>query len=98
SDALADWIARATGAQITADKGRAGGGAAREGGQVDLRYPDGRTESCFLTHDAREDVGVERLSGFLAEASAIAALAEVDAHRGGMKVPRVIAYDADLKV
>jgi aminoglycoside phosphotransferase (APT) family kinase protein len=98
SEQLATWITTATGAEIMAYKGRAGGGASREGAQVDLRYADGRTESCYLTHDAREDVGVERLSGFLAEASAIAALAEVDKQRGGMKVPRVIAYDVDLKV
>jgi aminoglycoside phosphotransferase (APT) family kinase protein len=97
-ETIATWIVQATGAEIIVYNGRAGGGASREGGIVDLRYPDGRTESCYLTHDTREDVGVERLSGFMAEASAIAALAGVDAQRGGMKVPRVIAYDADLKV
>ncbi|MET0377668.1 MAG: phosphotransferase family protein [Spongiibacteraceae bacterium] len=98
SETLATWIQQATGAEIVGYKGRAGGGASREGAQVDLRYPDGRNESCYLTHDTRADTGVERLSGFLAEASAIAAIAAVDAERGGMKVPRVIAYNVDLKV
>jgi hypothetical protein len=40
SDSLHDWITAATGAQVTAFKGRAGGGATREGAQVDLAWPD----------------------------------------------------------
>ena len=99
SDDLFNWVQRATGAKITAFKGRAGGGASREGAQIDLRYADGRSESCYMTYDLRAEGASDRLSGFLAEASAIAAVyAASQKNPNAMKVPRVLAYDADLKV
>lgn len=91
-DTIAQWIIDATGAEIASSKGRAGGGASREGTQLTLRYPNGHEEPCFLTYDLRDEGASDRLSGFLAEASAIAAL-----EHSAMKVPRVIAYSTDHK-
>lgn len=98
SDALYQWIARATGAELAAFRGRAGGGASREGAQLELAYPDGRRDPCYLTWDLRAAGASDRLSGFAAEASAIAAVyAASQKNPNGMQVPRVIAWDAGLR-
>lgn len=98
SDALYRWITQATGAEVAAYKGRAGGGASREGAQLELEYPDGRREACYLTYDLRDADASDRLSGFAAEASAIAAVyAASQKNPNAMQVPRVIAWDADMR-
>lgn len=98
-EAIHDWIRRATGAQVVDFRRRAGGGASREGAQLVLCHPEGRREPCYLTHDPRPADSSERLAGFAAEASAMAAVhAASVGDAGGMRVPRVIAWDAELRV
>ena len=87
------WIEQETGARIVSVALRTGGGASREGAFVDLSYPDGKGRSCYLTYDLRPGNSSDRLAGFAAEASVIAA---VKSH--GVRVPGMVAWDAALQV
>lgn len=76
---LADRIEAATNARILAVRPRGGGGASRQGAEIDLRWPDESTSSAYLNHDvhragagdddafAREAAILRALSGPLAE-------------------------------
>lgn len=85
------WVRSHTGAEITALKSRAGGGASREGAQVALRFPDGTERQCYLTYDLRPEAASDRLAGFRAEASVLTAL------QSHVKVPEMLGYSAELR-
>lgn len=85
--AVLQWVAELTNAEIVDVQARAGGGASREGAQITLRYPDGHQRVCYLTYDLRDADGSDRLVGFRAEASTLAALQATD-----IKVPGLLGY------
>lgn len=82
------WVERVSGAQLARCELRPGGGASREGAFVELRYEDGRVRLCYLTYDLRAEIQSDRLVGFAAEASAIAALQGT-----AVRVAGLVAYD-----
>lgn len=70
---LAAAVESASGARITAVRPRGGGGASREGAELDLVWPDGRTASAYMNYDVHK-AGAGDDAGFLREAAALRAL------------------------
>ena len=50
-EGLAARLETQTGARIIAVRPRAGGGASRDGAEIDLLWPDGRTQDAYLTYE-----------------------------------------------
>lgn len=66
-------VEAASGATITAVRPRGGGGASREGAELDLAWPDGRTASAYMNYDVHK-AGAGDDAAFLREASILRAL------------------------
>lgn len=70
---LASAVESASGARIIAVRPRGGGGASREGAELDLLWPDGRTASAYMNYDVHK-AGAGDDAAFLREAAVLRAL------------------------
>lgn len=70
---LAAAVETASGAQVTAVRPRGGGGASREGAELDLHWPNGRTASAYMNYDVHK-AGAGDDAAFLREAAVLRAL------------------------
>ncbi len=84
-------VEAASGARITAVRPRGGGGASREGAELDLAWPGGRTASAYMNYDVHK-AGAGDDAAFLREASILRALSGPLADAG----VRVAPYFASL--
>jgi len=66
-------VEAASGATITEVRPRGGGGASREGAELDLAWPGGRTASAYMNYDVHK-AGAGDDAAFLREASILRAL------------------------
>jgi prepilin-type processing-associated H-X9-DG protein len=72
-EGLIEAVEAKTGATITAITPRGGGGASREGAELDLRWPDGRVQRAYMNYDIHR-AGAGDDASFLREAAVIRAL------------------------
>ncbi|WP_422062424.1 phosphotransferase family protein [Sphingopyxis sp.] len=72
-DGLAAAVEAASGAGITAVRPRGGGGASRDGAELDLAWPDGRVASAYMNYDVHK-AGAGDDAAFLREAAVLRAL------------------------
>jgi prepilin-type processing-associated H-X9-DG protein len=72
-DGLADSVEAETGATITAITPRGGGGASREGAELELLWQDGRSQRAYMNYDVHR-AGAGDDASFLREAAIIRAL------------------------
>ena len=87
-DGLFDAVQSASGTTIEQVRPR-GGGASREGAELDLRWPDGRTKTAYLNYDVHR-AGAGDDDAFLREAAIIKSLS--GQHKAaGVKVAPFIA-------
>ncbi|WP_260582907.1 hypothetical protein [Sphingopyxis sp. PET50] len=70
---LAAAVETASGAHIVAVRPRGGGGASREGAELDLLWPDGRAASAYMNYDVHK-AGAGDDAAFLREAAVLRAL------------------------
>lgn len=70
---LAAAVETASGARVTAVRPRGGGGASRDGAELDLAWPDGRTASAYMNYDVHK-AGAGDDAAFLREAAVLRAL------------------------
>src|SRR5215207_5668836 len=66
-------LERDAGAMIVGVRPRGGGGASRDGAEIELRYPDGSVRHGYFGYSARAE-GARRRPGFQREASVLKAL------------------------
>ncbi len=72
-ECLTKAVEDATGAAITAITPRGGGGASREGAELDLGWQDGRTQTAYMNYDVHR-AGAGDDAAFLREAAILRAL------------------------
>jgi hypothetical protein len=72
-EGLAAAVEFASGARVTAVRPRGGGGASRDGAELDLAWPDGRTASAYMNYDVHK-AGAGDDAAFLREAAVLRAL------------------------
>lgn len=70
---LAPAVEAASGARVVAVRPRGGGGASREGAELDLAWPDGRAASAYMNYDVHK-AGAGDDAAFLREAAVLRAL------------------------
>jgi aminoglycoside phosphotransferase len=70
---LAAAVETASGARVTAVRPRGGGGASRDGAELDLAWPDGRTARAYMNYDVHK-AGAGDDAAFLREAAVLRAL------------------------
>ncbi|MEW6404175.1 MAG: phosphotransferase family protein [Chloroflexota bacterium] len=88
-DGLFDAVQFASGATIEQVRPRGGGGASREGAELDLRWPDGRMQTAYMNYDVHR-AGAGDDDAFLREAAIIKSLS--GQHKAaGVKVAPFIA-------
>lgn len=88
-DGLFDAVQSASGTMIVAVRPRGGGGASREGAELDLRWPDGRVQTAYMNYDVHR-AGAGDDDAFLREAAIIKSLS--GQHKAaGVKVAPFIA-------
>lgn len=92
---LAAQIVETTGAVISAERARGGGGASRQGAEVTLRYPSGEEQRCYLAWDERAG-DPSRLAYFERETAILAALSDPFAGRGVTVAPLVVSFPSHL--
>jgi len=85
-DGLASAVEAASGASVVAVRPRGGGGASREGAELDLLWPDGRTASAYMNYDVHK-AGAGDDAAFLREAAVLRALSGPLAHVGVRVAP-----------
>lgn len=88
---LASAVQDASGARIVTVRPRGGGGASREGAELDLAWPDGRTASAYMNYDVHK-AGAGDDAAFLREAAVLRALSGPLAKSG----VRVATYFASV--
>jgi aminoglycoside phosphotransferase len=93
ADDLVARLEAKTGAKIGDVVPRGGGGASRQGAEVTLTWPDGRTQRCYLAYDSRAG-DPRRLPFFTREVAVLAALSGPWANRR-VKAPRLVAHDTE---
>jgi Phosphotransferase enzyme family len=94
-DGLASSVEAASGATITAIRPRGGGGASREGAELDLRWSDGRTQTAYMNYDVHR-AGAGDDAAFLREAAVIKALS--GQHKAaGVRVAPFITAIPDMR-
>lgn len=92
---LASQVETASGASITDIRPRGGGGASREGAELELLWPDGRTQRAYMNYDVHK-AGAGDDVAFLREAAILAALS--GQHRNaGVRVAPFIAALPDMR-
>ncbi|HEY9092528.1 phosphotransferase family protein [Parasphingorhabdus sp.] len=72
-EGLAAAVEAASGARITAVRPRGGGGASRDGAELDLAWPDNRTARAYMNYDVHK-AGAGDDAAFLREAAVLRAL------------------------
>lgn len=72
-EGLAAAVETASGARVTAVRPRGGGGASRDGAELDLAWPDGRAASAYMNYDVHK-AGAGDDAAFLREAAVLRAL------------------------
>jgi len=72
-EGLASAVEAASGARILAVRPRGGGGASREGAELDLAWPDGRASRAYMNYDVHK-AGAGDDAAFLREAAVLRAL------------------------
>lgn len=72
-DGLFDAVEQTTGAQIVEVRPRGGGGASREGAELDLRWGDGTLQTAYMNYDVNR-AGAGDDAAFLREAAVIKSL------------------------
>lgn len=92
---LASAVESASGARIIAVRPRGGGGASREGAELDLLWPDGRTASAYMNYDVHK-AGAGDDAAFLREAAVLRALSGPLAP-AGVRVPPFYASVPDQR-
>lgn len=92
-EGLAAAIEAETGARIAAVKMRGGGGASREGAELDLAMPDGRTIRAYMNFDVHK-AGAGDDAAFLREAAILRALSGPLADGGVRTAPFIAAIPA----
>jgi aminoglycoside phosphotransferase len=92
-EGLASAIKAETGAKITAVKMRGGGGASREGAELDLAMPDGRSVRAYMNFDIHR-AGAGDDAAFLREAAILRALSGPLAGAGVRAAPFIAAIPA----
>ena len=90
-EGLAVAVEAESGAKITEVRPRGGGGASRDGAELDLAWPDGRTASAYMNYDVHK-AGAGDDAAFLREAAVLRALSGPFASAG----VRVAPYFASL--
>ena len=90
---LAEAVEAETGATIAAVKMRGGGGASREGAELDLAMPDGRTVRAYMNFDVHK-AGAGDDAAFLREAAILRALSGPLAGAGVRAAPFIAAIPA----
>lgn len=88
-------VEAAAGATITAVRPRGGGGASREGAELALRYPDGRSVDAYMNYDVHR-AGAGDDDAFLREAAILRALSGPFAE-SGVATARFIAALPELR-
>jgi aminoglycoside phosphotransferase len=83
---LASAVEVASGASVVAVRPRGGGGASREGAELDLAWPDGRAASAYMNYDVHK-AGAGDDAAFLREAAVLRALSGPLAHAGVRVAP-----------
>lgn len=83
-------VERATGATIISVKPRGGGGASREGAEIELRWADGRVERAYMNYDLLH-AGAGDDEAFLREAGILRALSAEHAGSGVRTAPFLAA-------
>lgn len=94
-DGLLVAVETAAGATITDVRPRGGGGASREGAELTLRYPDGRSVDAYMNYDVHR-AGAGDDAAFLREAAILRALSGPLAG-SGVATARFIASIPDLR-
>lgn len=94
-DDLVAAVEAETGALVTAIKPRGGGGASREGAELELEWPDGRSCRAYMNYDVHR-AGAGDDDSFLREAAIIRALSGPLAS-AGVKVAPFIAAIPDKR-
>jgi hypothetical protein len=87
---LAEAVEGATGASIAAIRPRGGGGASREGAELDLTWPDGRIQTAYMNYDVHR-AGAGDDAAFLREAAILRALSGPLAGSGVRTAPFIAA-------
>lgn len=90
-EGLAAAVEAASGARVMAVRPRGGGGASREGAELDLAWPDGRNASAYMNYDVHK-AGAGDDAAFLREAAILRALSGPLASAG----VRVAPYYASI--
>ncbi len=72
-EGLATAVEAASGARVVAVRPRGGGGASRDGAELDLAWPDGRSASAYMNYDVHK-AGAGDDAAFLREAAVLRAL------------------------
>lgn len=83
---LARAVETASGAGVVSVRPRGGGGASREGAELDLAWPDGRAASAYMNYDVHK-AGAGDDAAFLREAAVLRALSGPLAHAGVRVAP-----------
>ena len=83
---LAAAVEAASGAHIVGVRPRGGGGASREGAEIDLAWPDGRRASAYMNYDVHK-AGAGDDAAFLREAAVLRALSGPLAYAGVRVAP-----------
>ncbi|AYJ85063.1 phosphotransferase family protein (plasmid) [Sphingomonas paeninsulae] len=92
---LFDAVEAAAGVAVTAVRPRGGGGASREGAELTLVWPDGRTADAYMNYDVHR-AGAGDDAAFLREAAILRALSGPFAG-SGVQTARFIASIPDLR-
>lgn len=89
---LVAWVEEVAGGEIVRIRPRAGGGAVREGAEVDVRMPDGGVRPCFLAYgrEGSSTRGLGTAAHYRREGSLLRAL-------GGssLRTPPLVAYSVE---
>jgi aminoglycoside phosphotransferase (APT) family kinase protein len=92
--ALSAALERQTGGRIVAARPRAGGGASRQGAELEFAYPGGRLAKGYLSYDSRT-ADPERLAFFRREVAILSALSS-DFAGSGVRAPRYMASSEEF--
>lgn len=87
---LLETVQSSCGATITAVRPRGGGGASREGAEIDLRWPDGTTQTAYMNYDVHR-AGAGDDAAFLREAAVVRALSGPHKEAGVRVAPFIAA-------
>ncbi len=89
-DGLAQAVEQASAATITGVRPRGGGGASREGAELDLCWPDGSTAHAYMNYDVHK-AGAGDDAAFLREAAILRALSGQHKNAGVRVAPFITA-------